>query len=127
MEHNFIIANTLFQKPKNRSWTWESPDRETRNQTDFTSSSQRGIVTNCDVITKANIGSDHRLIRMTLRIKKTLARLKTITKQKPFNVNTLKLRCMKEIFEINLKNRFEKNEEEMIASSFSDPKTNTPH
>ena len=38
-EHKLIIANTLFQKPKNRYWTWESPDGETRNQIDFTLSS----------------------------------------------------------------------------------------
>ena len=74
-EHNLIIANTLFQKPKNRYWTWELPDGETRNQIDFTWSSQRGLVTNCKVITKADIGSDHRLVRMTLRINKKLARL----------------------------------------------------
>ena len=77
-EHNLIIANTLFQKPKNRYWTWESPDGETRNQIDFTLSSQRGIVTNCEAITKADIGSDHRLVRMILRINKKLARLKSI-------------------------------------------------
>ena len=47
--HKLIVANTLFQKPKNRYWTWESPDGETRNQTDFALSSQRGIVTNCEV------------------------------------------------------------------------------
>ena len=103
-EHNLIIANTLFQKPKNRYWTWESPDGETRNQIDFTLSSQRGTVTNCKVITKTDIGSDHRLVRMTLRINKRLARLITIKKaKKPFNINTQKLRGMKEIFEINLK------------------------
>ena len=34
-EHKLIIANTLFQKPKNRYWTWESPDWETRNQNRF--------------------------------------------------------------------------------------------
>ena len=85
-EHKLIIANTLFQKPKNRYWTWESPDGETRNQIDLTLSNQRGIVTNCQVITKADIGSDHRLGRMTLRINKRLARLKTTKEQKPFNV-----------------------------------------
>ena len=79
-----IIASTLFQKPKNRYRTWESPDGETRNQIDFTWSSQRGILTNCEVITKADIGSDQRLVRMTLRIHKRLARLKTIKKQKTF-------------------------------------------
>ena len=119
-EHNLIIANTLFQKPKNRYWTWESLDGETRNQIDLTLSSQRGIVTNYEVITKADIGSDHRVVRMTLRINKWLTRLKTIKRQKPFNINTQKLRGMKEIFEINLKNRFEKLEEKVTARSFSE-------
>ena len=75
-EHKLIIANTPFQKLKHRYWTWESPDGETRNQIDFSMNSQRGIVTNCKVITKADIGSDHRLVRMTLKINKRLARLK---------------------------------------------------
>ena len=51
---------------------WESPDWETRNQTDFALSNQRGIVINCKVITKVDIRSDHRLIRMTLRINRRL-------------------------------------------------------
>ena len=69
-KHKLIIANTLFQKPKTRYWTWGSPDTETRNQIDLTLSSQREIVTNCEVITKANIRRDNRLVRMTLRITK---------------------------------------------------------
>ena len=72
------------------------------------------------MITKADIGSDHRLVRVTLRINKRLARLKTIQKQNPLNINTQKLRVMKEILEINLKNRFEKLEEEVTARSFSE-------
>ena len=57
---------------------------------------------------------------------KRLARLKTTKKQKPFSVNTQKLRSMKEIFEINLnkkqknKNRSEKLEKEVTARSFSE-------
>ena len=35
-------------------------------------------MTICEVITKADTGSDYRLVRMTLRINKRLARLKTI-------------------------------------------------
>ena len=146
-EHNLIIANTLFQNKKqtnkkqtqkqnsnNRHWIWDSPDGETRKQIDFTLSSQRGIATNCEVITKADIGSDHILVRMALRIHKRLVRLKTIKKQKPFNINTQKLRGMKEIFEVNLlkqtkqkaktnkqtKKGFEKLEEEVTARSFSE-------
>ena len=79
-EHTLIIANILFQKPKNRYWTWESSNRETRNQIDFTLSNQRGIVTNSEVITKVDIGSDHRLVRVTLRINKRLASLTSIKK-----------------------------------------------
>ena len=30
-EHKLILADTLLQKPKDRFWTWESPDGETRN------------------------------------------------------------------------------------------------
>ena len=60
-------------------------------------------MTNCEVITKADIERDLRLVRKTLRINKRLTRLKTIKKQKPFNINTQKLIGMKEIFEINIK------------------------
>ena len=54
-EYKLIIANTPFQKQKkkkkNRYWIWESAEGETRNQIDFTLSTQEGIVTNCEVIT----------------------------------------------------------------------------
>ena len=100
-EHNLIIANTLFQKPKkkkkkkkkptknNRYWTWESPDGETRNQIDFTLSSQREIVTNCEVITKADIGSDQ-ISKNDTEDKQTLTRLKTIKKSKNLLILTHK-------------------------------------
>ena len=51
-KHKLIRANTLLQKPKSKNWTWESPDGETRNQTDFALCIQRGIVTNCEVVTE---------------------------------------------------------------------------
>ena len=63
-------------------------------------------MTNCDVITKADNGNGHRLVRMTLKIKKRLARLKHIKKK--LLILTQKFKDMKETFEINLKNIFEK-------------------
>ena len=39
---------------------------------------------NCEVITKVDIGSGHRLVRIIFRINKGLARLKTIKRQKSF-------------------------------------------
>ena len=65
-------------------------------------------MTNCEVIAKADLGSDHRLVRMTLRINKRLARMKTIKKQTPFSINIQKLKGMKEIFERTLKDNKKK-------------------
>ena len=47
-----IIANSFFTKHKYRYWTWESPDGNTRYQIDDILSNQRGIIQNCEVITK---------------------------------------------------------------------------
>ena len=80
-------------------------------------------MTNNEVITKADLRSDHRLVRVTVRMKERLTRLKTmkIKKKKTFNINTQKLKGMKERFEINLKkNRFEKLDEEVTTSDFSE-------
>ena len=56
----------------------ESQDGETRSQISVALSNQRGIVKNYTVIAKADIETHHKLSRMTLRINKRLARLKTI-------------------------------------------------
>ena len=40
-ENTLIIANTLFQHPKRRLYTWTSPDGVYRNQTDYIICSQR--------------------------------------------------------------------------------------
>ena len=66
-------------------------------------------MTVCEVTTKDNTGSDHILVRMTLSMNKRLARLKTIKKQKPVNINTQKLKDMKARLKTTLKNRLEKN------------------
>ena len=69
------------------------------------------------MITKADIGSDHRLVKITLRINKNLARLKTI-KKKRLNINTQN-QGMNDI-RIQPKSRFEKVEEKVTASNFSE-------
>ena len=55
------------------------------------------------MLAKADIGTHHKLSRMTLRINKRLARLKTI-KGKNLLASTHKLKGTKEIFEINNSN-----------------------
>ena len=90
----------------------------TKNQIDFILSSDRKIVQNCEVITKVDIGSDHRMVRARVEIdkKKKLMRLKRIQKQKPYRLNLRVLEKLVTPFRIELKNRFDtlKDEEPSI-------------
>ncbi len=107
VQHKFIIANTFFKKSKDRYWTWESPDGNTRNQIDYILSSQRGIIRDCGVITKVDIGSDHRMVRAKVHLNKKLARLKFIKKGHKRKINILKLKEKRQEFQLELRNRFE--------------------
>ena len=67
---------------------------------------------NCEVITKADIGSDHRMVKAKLEIDKQLMRLKTIQKQ---STHRLDLRVLEELaapFRFELKNRFDNLKDE---------------
>ena len=73
---------------------------------------------NCEVITKVDIGSDHRMVRARVKIDKKLMRLKTIQKQKP---HRLDLRVLEELAtpsRTELKTRFDtlKDEEPAIEN-----------
>ena len=85
-ENNLVVANSLFLKAANRYWTWEAPGCMIKNRTNFILSTDRKIVGNCEVITKVDIGSNHRTVRAGVEINKKLLRLKKFQKQK-----TLKL------------------------------------
>ena len=69
--------------------------RENKKQMGFALCNQRLMVTNCELVTKTDIGRDYRLVRMISRMNERLARLKTTTKQTPFNTNTQKLKTRK--------------------------------
>ena len=114
-ENNLIIANTFFQKPKKRMWTWESPNGETRNQIDFILTPGRNIVTDCGVITKADIGSDHRMVRAKLKLNTKLERLKRIKKKKPMKVDIKLIKENVDAFQLELKNRFKALEEKTAS------------
>ena len=77
-EKRLFIANTFFEKNKNRYWTWESPKGEHKNQIDFILCSEKTTIEDCEVITKVDVGSDHRMVRARLKINKKLIRLKHI-------------------------------------------------
>ncbi len=75
-QQKLLVANSYFKKKGDRHWTWESPDGNTKNKIDFILASQRGILQNCGVITKVDIGSDHRMVRAKVTLNRKLARLK---------------------------------------------------
>ena len=115
-ENNLVVTNSLFFKAANRYWTWEAPGGVTKNQIDFILSSDREIVQNCEVITKVDIGGDHRMVRARVEIDKKLMRLKRIQKQKPCRLDLRVLEKLVTPFRIELKNRFDtlKDEEPSI-------------
>ncbi len=53
----------ILSKERRQIWTWECPDGKIRNQIDYILSSQRGIIQDCEVFTRVDIGSDHRMVR----------------------------------------------------------------
>ena len=111
-ENNLVVTNSLFFKAANRYWTWEAPGGVTKNQIDFILSSDRKIVQNCEVITKVDIGSDHRMVRARVEIDKKLMRLKRIQIQKPYRLDLRVLEKLVTPFRIELKNRFDTLKEE---------------
>ena len=72
VENNLVIRNSSFQKATHRYWTWEATGDVTKNQIDYMMSSDRKIVGNCEVKTKVDISSDHRI---------SIERVKNKTKQ----------------------------------------------
>ena len=64
---NLVATNLFFQKEENRFWTWETSDGMTRNQSGFMLYSDQ----KCEVITKVDIGSDHRMVQARIEMNKT--------------------------------------------------------
>ncbi|KAF7245610.1 Craniofacial development protein 2 [Varanus komodoensis] len=70
-ENTLVTANTLFQQPRRRLYTWTSPDGQHRNQIDYVLCSQRWRSSIQSVETRpgADCGSDHELLVAKFRLK----------------------------------------------------------
>jgi Reverse transcriptase (RNA-dependent DNA polymerase) len=75
-ENRLFITNTMFKKRSIRKWTWMSPDLKTKNEIDFFLTADKSNVLNVSVLNQFDFSSDHRMVRMVLRLK---------TKFKKFN------------------------------------------
>ena len=63
--------------------------------TDFAMCNQKNILTDCGVITRADIGSDHRMVRTKIILNKKLTREKKMKRIRPLNMDLQKLRHLK--------------------------------
>ncbi|GFS20103.1 mRNA cap guanine-N7 methyltransferase-like [Elysia marginata] len=105
--NRLYITNSFFEKPASRYWTWESPGGSYKNQIDFILTNDRSMFRNTEIITKVDIGSDHRMVRSTVSVNKKLTRLKRIKKRKPLKIDARQLEKVTHTFQLNLQNRFE--------------------
>ena len=76
----------MFKKQAKRYWTWESPDGYTKNMIDFVLCNAREIIADCGGVTRADMGSDHRMIKTKIILNKKLARERKMKRIKPLNV-----------------------------------------
>ncbi|GFN79305.1 endonuclease-reverse transcriptase [Plakobranchus ocellatus] len=65
----------------------------------------------CGVITKIDIGNDHRMVRARIKLNSRLERLRRIKRKRPIKINTEILEMHKEQFQLGISNRFNALEE----------------
>ena len=103
---NLTISNTCFKKRKSKKWTWRGPNGLVKNEIDYILTNKKSTVKDVDVIQRVNIGSDHRLVRGTIKINTRLDRSKMMRSGKS-QINIKELLLKKGEFQLKLQNRFE--------------------
>ena len=104
--NNLKIMNSFYKKPASRKWTWRSPDGKTKNAIDFILTDSPHIFRDVKIITKVNVGSDHRMVMGKIKINTRRERQKLL-KQKTASINVEKLTEQRVEFQIQLKNQFQ--------------------
>ena len=106
IEKDLFVANTHFQQPARRLYTWKSPGDVYRNQIDYIMVRRRfsNSVKNCRTFPGADINSDHCLL-----VSKMNFRLKKIEKRKikeQYNLDMLKQENIQSKYAVEVRNRF---------------------
>ena len=110
--NKLVIGGSIFPHKNIHKATWVSPDLATENQIDHICINKRFRRSLQDVRVKrgGDVASDHHLLtcKMKIKLKKIPGEM---TKRQRFNVNSLKEPGMKEMFKMELTNRFQILEE----------------
>ena len=97
VEKDLFVANTHFQQPARRLYTWKSPGDVHRNQIDYIMVRKRfsNSVKDCRTYQGADINSDHSLLvsKMNFRLKKIEKR--KIKEQYNSNIQSLSLKLLR--------------------------------
>lgn len=81
--NKLYVMNTYYKKKPQRKWTWRSPNGNTKNEIDYILTNQANIFTDVSVMNHVNCGSDHRMVRSTVKLNFQIARNKLFNKKKP--------------------------------------------
>ena len=84
---------------------WRSPNGLVENEIDYILTNKKSIVKN-EVVQRVNVGSDHQLVRGTIKTSTRIERCKMMrTRKSKVNIEVILLK--KEEFQVQLPNRFE--------------------
>ncbi|GFR71873.1 craniofacial development protein 2-like [Elysia marginata] len=105
--NNLTIANTLFEQPKRRRYTWISPDHKIRNQIDYimVDKGQVSAVLRSKTLPGAYCDTDHMLVITILRLKQT--RYPRVKQAVRFDTDKLSDPETTQIIKVELSNRFD--------------------
>ena len=106
-ENNLVIGNTLFKQHTRRTFTWTSPDGQTRNQIDYIliQNSWKTSLKNVKTKPSADVDTDHMLLLG--KIKWKLRRLDNSERQQmKWNIQDLKYENIQQRYEVTVSNRF---------------------
>ena len=108
--HQLTAANTLFNHKTSRRTTWHSPNGVTHNQIDYIFISKRFVTgvnkANTRSFNKPDIGSDHDLVMMALKVKLKVNR-KSNENRTHYDIEKLKDPQIAKQFQEELAGRFE--------------------
>ena len=88
-ERNLSAANTMFDQPKRRLYTWTSPNQKYRNQIDYILCMNRwsSSVMNVKTLPGADCGSDHELLVAKVKVK--LRKREKVKVEAKFDTNAI--------------------------------------
>ncbi|XP_062609792.1 craniofacial development protein 2-like [Saccostrea cucullata] len=112
-ENDFVIGGSLFAHKTIHKMTWTSPDGRTKSQIDHIviNSKWRHSLQDVRAVRHADIGSDHNLVIAKICLKLRKAKIGS-SKSKRFDVSKLNDPGVREEFNITLRNRYSKLQDE---------------